>query len=425
MGGGTRIRFVKHACIVAVMALCMVAARAGSGGAQTAPVAPAAQTANVAANKYQAKLQDFNENTVTIVSGQTSGAFLKLAEDLQNVLDRRDNNEMRVLPIVGTPGPQNILDVMFLRGVDMCMTETDYFDYFKKLDKNLYGNIDQRIQYIAKLFNTEIHLVARKEIRSLADLRGKKVSVYNKLSSADVSGRNMFELLGLDVEIVNYDQPVANDKLKKGEIDAMLRLAGAPITAFADIKPEDGMHFVPIGPESLPGGFQNPLMQTYLPARLRAEDYPNLIPPGETVSTIASSVVLATYAWPEGTDRYRRVAAFVNAFFNDFDKLKDKTRHPKWQQTNLAAEVRGWKRFKPAQQWLDGKRGEAVGGGPGVTVPTDATQASFERFIGQMRTQGGNNGKPLTDAQIQSLMQEFNKWRSSEGADTAQPKASR
>jgi TRAP transporter TAXI family solute receptor len=402
---------------MALAGLCLVAMPAGEGArAQTAPAA----SPSAPASKYQNKKQDFNENTVTIVSGQTSGAFLKLAEDLQNVLDRRENNEMRILPIVGTPGPQNILDVMFLRGVDMCMTETDYFDYFKKLDRSLYGNIDQRIHYIAKLFNTEFHIVARKEIQSISDLRGKKVSVYNKLSSADVSGRNMFELLGVNVEIVNYDQPVATDKLKKGEIDAMIRLAGAPINAFADIKPEDGMHFVPIGPDNVPGGFQSPLMQTYLPARLRSEDYPNLIPPGESVSTIASSVVLATYAWPEGTDRYRRVAAFVNAFFNDFDKFKDKTRHPKWQQTNLAAEVQGWTRFKAAQQWLDGKRGDAITGGAAAPAK-DPTTASFERFLAHVKTQSG--AKPLNEGQIQSLRQEFNKWRSSEGADIGQSKA--
>ena len=58
-----------------------------------------------------------NENTVVIVSGQTSGTYLKLAEDLQNVLDRRDTYEMRILPVTGTPGPQNLMDILFLGAI--------------------------------------------------------------------------------------------------------------------------------------------------------------------------------------------------------------------------------------------------------------------------------------------------------------------
>ena len=364
--------------------------------------------------KYQSQKQLFNENTVTIISGQTSGAFLRLAEDMQNVLDEKNKpGGLRILPVVGTPGPQNILDVLFLRGVDMCMTETDYFDYFKTLDHELYGNIEQKILYIAKLYNTEFYVVAKNNINSLSDLKGRRVSFYNKLSSADISGRNIFKLVGVDVEAVNFDQPVATDKLKKGEIDAMVRLAGAPITAFADLKPEDGMHFVPIEPENIPDGFKSKLLQAYLPAQLRAEDFPNLIPAGETVPTLASSVVLAAYNWPEGSDRYRRLANFINAFFSNFDKFKEKTRHPKWAQTNLAANVNGWTRFKAAQQWLDGKRGATAV--IAEISPADPAAASFERFLSHVQARGGGS-KPFSNAQIQALKQEFSKWRSSEGA---------
>lgn len=149
--------------------------------------------------------------------------------------------------------------------------------------------------------------------------------------------------------------------MKSGEIDAVLRLAGAPVAAFAGIKSDDGLHFVPINPSSLSKAerFAAAVKSIFRPS-FRAEDYPALIPAGQTVATVASSVVLAVYAWPEGSDRYRRVAKFVEAFFENFDKLKDKTRHPKSKPTNLAAEVPGWTRFKAAQQWLDGKRTELV-----------------------------------------------------------------
>lgn len=375
--------------------------------AQQAPGA-----ANGAPSKYDLMKERMNENTVAIVSGQTSGTYLKLAEDLQNVLDRRDSHEMRILPVTGTPGPQNLMDILFLRGVDMCMTETDYFDYFKALDPELYGNIEKKIHYIAKLYNTEFHIVAKTSITRLEQLRGKKVNFYNRLSSADISGRNLFKLLGIEVEALNLDQPTANAKLKSGEIDAVLRLAGAPVEAFSGIKPEDGLHFVPIDPSSLAeaerGRFST-VLKTYLPAKLTAEDYPALIAPGETVPTVASSVVLAVYAWPEGTDRYRRVEKFVHAFFENFDKLKAPQRHPKWQATNLAAEVPGWTRFKAAQQWLEGKRAETAAEARRI----DPALASFEALLAAYRAR--NPSANISEAQARALFAEFAKWRAVQG----------
>jgi len=373
----------------------------------------ASQDIQSGGTKYESMKQAANENTVIIVSGQTSGTYLKLAEDLQNVLDKRETNELRILPVVGTPGPQNLMDIMFLRGVDMCMTETDYSEYFKTLDPDLYAGMDKKIQYIAKLYNTEFHILAKTDITSLEQLRGKKVNFYNKLSSADISGHKLFRLLGIEVEALNLDQPVATAKLKDGEIDAVLRLAGAPVEAFAGFKPEDGLHFVPISPDGMSAEGRarfSAVFKEYLPAKLRSEDYPAIIASGAAVSTVASSVVLAVYAWPEGSDRYRRVAKFVDAFFENFDKLKEKTRHPKWQATNLAAEVPGWTRFKAAQQWLDAKRKQTA-----EAEKRDPMAGAFREFLAAQQL--SRPGVTPTEAQSKELWQEFMRWRSTAPAN--------
>jgi uncharacterized protein len=380
---------------------------------------PAPIYAEAPAAKFQSKKRALNENTVVIVGGPTNGTYIKMAEDLQYTLDRRETNEMRVLPVVGVAGVNNILDVLFLRNVDMCMTETDYFDYLKSSDPVLYSDVDQKIQYITKLYNTEFHFVAKKEIKTLEDLRGKKVSLYTPLSSSDISGRTLFKILGIDVEVVSLDQAAATEKLRSGEIAAMGRLTGAPTTSFNDIKPDEGMHFIPVNADSIPGGFAGPfgkLLKSFLPVELRSEDYPNLIPLGESVPTVASGVVLAAYAWPENTERYNRVAKFVHAFFNSLDQLKDKKRHPKWAQINLAAEVPGWTRFKPAQEWLDGKRREF--NDQSQTSSTD--NAVFGQFLADYRKKAGGPGpKEVSEAEIAHLKRLFDKWLVERGsADT-------
>jgi uncharacterized protein len=235
------------------------------------------------------------------------------------------------------------------------------------------------------------------------------VSLYLPQSSSDISGQELFRTLGIDVEVEYNDQAVATEKLRKGEVAAMARLVAAPTPSFNDIKPDEGIHFIPIHADNLTGGFSGrygKVLKTFLPVQLKSEHYPNLIPKGETVPTVASSVVLAVYGWPENSPRYGRVAKFVQAFFENFDKLRDPKRNAKWQETNLAAEVPGWIRFKPAQQWLDGKRQRHEN----VVADTgsDPTSNPFDEFLEQYKRKAG---KKLSDADVQDLKRAFAKWR--------------
>ena len=83
------------------------------------------------------------------------------------------------------------------------------------------------------------------------------------------------------------------------------------------------------------------LQEVYLPATLSHEDYPDLIAEGQTIDTIAVGAVLAVFNWAPNSERYRRVAKFTKALFENFDKLLQPPRHPKWKEVNLAAEAAG------------------------------------------------------------------------------------
>ena len=133
--------------------------------------------------------------------------------------------------------------------------------------------------------------------------------------------------------------------MRIGEISAIFQLGAKPNDLLAKLKPEPGMHFVPLnwGPE---------FSDYYLPTTLVHDDYPNLIPPGGTVDTLAVPVVLAVYNWPKNSDRYRRVERFIQYYFERFDKLKQPTFHPKWKEINLAARVPGWNRYPAAEEAL-------------------------------------------------------------------------
>ena len=110
---------------------------------------------------------------------------------------------------------------------------------------------------------------------------------------------------------------------------------------------EPGFKFLPVA-------YESKLEDYYLPATLDATDYPGLVKPGERVTTIAVPTALVAFNWPVNSNRFERVARFVDHLFSRIDKLQAPGFDPKWKSINLAATVPGLTRFPAAQVWLDG-----------------------------------------------------------------------
>src|SRR5258705_8109951 len=136
------------------------------------------------------------------------------------------------------------------------------------------------------------------------------------------------------------------EKLKKGDLDAVIVVGGKPYVSVTTFNNDGRFHLAAVD-------YSKPLQSDYLPAKLTSKDYPNLIPEGETVETIAVPSVLAAYNWAPNTERRRKLALFVDAFFTKFAALQNPPFHPKWKEVSLPAPLAGWNRLPLAQQWLN------------------------------------------------------------------------
>jgi TRAP transporter TAXI family solute receptor len=332
-----------------------------------------------------AKIKDrLNANTVTVITGTIGGTYVQIGADLASVLD--DGDRLRILPIVGRGSVQSIADILFLRGVDLGVIRSDTLDYLER--KGYATNLKSQFTYVTKLYNEEMHVVAPRSIRSLSDLEGKTVSVDLPNGGTFVTAMTVFERLGIHPNYVFVEQRIAYEKLRKGEIDALVAVQGAPSKLITQIKDEN-LHFVPVD-------FAKPLQDDYYPAQLKAEDYPALLAPGERIDTIAVPAVLAAYNWPQQTDRYRKVAHFVDAFFAKFKDFQQPPFHPKWREIAPQAPLKGWTRFPAAQALLDA-------GGPSTDL-----RERFDKYVkeGGAKTTGAS-ARSGDDA----LFDEFVKWK--------------
>lgn len=333
-----------------------------------------------------------NRGVVELETARAAGISVRIAEDLANVID--DGATRRVLPVIGKGTVQNMTDLKLLRGIDMAILQTDVLDYARQ--ENLLPGIEYWATYITKLYNEEFHLLARQGIKSVADLTNQKVNVDLRGAGTTITASRLFELLKIPVTATNDDQEVALDKLRRGEIAAMAFVAGKPAPIFRNLTANDGFHFlaIPLNPA---------VTASYVPTRLTATDYPGLVPQDQAVDTVAVGAVLVAANLPQGTERYRNLANFVDAFFTGFQSLLDPGHHPKWHEVNITAELPGWRRFVPAEQWL--QRNTQVAAAPN---PQDL-RSIFSRFIDERQQASG--GPPLTPDQKNELFGQFELWQ--------------
>jgi TRAP transporter TAXI family solute receptor len=324
-----------------------------------------------------------NANTVTLLTGTVGGTYVQFGADLASVVD--DGKNLRVLPIIGRGSVQSVADILFLKGVDLGIVRADTLDYLEK--KGFANDIKKQFTYVTKLYNEEMQVVAPKTVKSLNDLEGKTVSVDLPNGGTFVTALTVFERLGIKANFVYIEQRIAMEKLKKGDLDAVIVVGGKPYVSVTTFNNDGRFHLAAVD-------YSRPLQSDYLPATLTSKDYPNLIPEGETVETIAVPSVLAAYNWAPNTERRRKLALFVDVFFTKFAALQTPPFHPKWKEVSLTAPLAGWNRLPLAQQWLDKHGVEPV------------KRQRFEAFL-QENPAAANI---QSEADKESLFRQFQAW---------------
>ena len=111
------------------------------------------------------------------------------------------------------------------------------------------------LRLIATLYPETIHIVARKGagIGSVADLKGKRVSIDEPGSGTIVDSRIVLAAFGIterDIEPEYLKPGPAGDRLRDGALDAYFFVGGYPTGAVSELATSAGISLVPIaGPE--------------------------------------------------------------------------------------------------------------------------------------------------------------------------------
>lgn len=295
------------------------------------------------------RLAQARKATVGLIAGQAGSTDTEIAAELAQVLD--NGTQLRVLPILGQGSVQNLADLIFLRGVDVAIVHADALSQTLR-DRTIPR--EQSVEYITKLFQEEVHVLAQESIRSVHDLDGKPVEVGPEGSGTDVTASALLSALDIHADVRHEAQDVALRRLRGGEVAAVVVVGGEPVPALLQLPPDSGLHFLPVP-------LNTRLVDTYFPSRLDSQSYPNLVPQGGTVDTIAVGSMLVTLSAHASGGRRERVNRFVDALFARFDALRQPGLHPKWQEVSLGAQVPGLRRYDEAARLLRAGPSAAAG----------------------------------------------------------------
>ncbi len=340
--------------------------------------------------------QQVNGGTLRVVTPGLDCACTYVATDMASVLN--DMGALRVLPILSQSALQGFADILYLKGVDLSIVRSDLMAYVKK--NRLHTNLDNRLRYITSLYSSEVHLIAGSGIRSVEDLEGKVVNFEKEAQPNAITAEILFDALGIEPEPIHMEQSLALDKVESGEIAASIIVVEKPAKSVMDLTAGRNLKLLPIP-------FNEKLSKIYLPAALSHDDYPLLVPEGQSVDTIGVAEVLAVYNWDGGSKRYRKMQEFTGTLFKNIEKFNKPEYHGNWRDLDVALAVPGWKRFRPAAKWIDDNPKFAKAQNPSEREKV-ALRKLFERFL----LEEGYKPQSGLDTRRATLMsKDFVEWR--------------
>ncbi len=290
-----------------------------------------------------ASAQDPERQIMAAGAGSTQGLIAK---------DIADLGERCGLPltVVSSKGAlESFFGVRNRHNTQFGIVDSDLLNYLNsyKGESNDVREAVQGMRVMLPLYDAEVHVVAPANIRTLQDMRGKRIGVGEKDSTAYLTSQLMFDILRIPVaERVTGTTDEMIELLRQGEIDALIRVAGAPLEALTDPRIDDSFHLVPITDDLLRASYKS----VTIPGGM----YPYQKTP---VQTVAVKTLLMTYEYGTGKNAYyntacKAVADFTNLVVDNIDELR-RTGHPKWKDIDLTAVPKGWEVGMCVRKGLD------------------------------------------------------------------------
>jgi TRAP transporter TAXI family solute receptor len=277
------------------------------------------------------------KDVIGMVTGSKMGTYYAFGQDVARIA-KQVGIEIEVKESKGSIA--NILRLDSDENAAFAIIQHDVLWFMQHAQgaQDLQRTVDKLVM-IFPFYNEEVHLFARKEIKTFSDLEGKRVVVGADGSGNFITASNLLQLLHVRPGTeLNFAPEDAVEAVLMGNADAMFYVAGKPVKLFTNLEklqsdPKympllENVHFVPLGDQGY--------WEQYVPSELSTQDYGWL---KESVPTVAVKAVLVSYdfsskATPYYQHRCNQLAILGKAVMNSLNDLRSNG-HQKWNEVNL------------------------------------------------------------------------------------------
>ncbi len=282
---------------------------------------------------------------IGMVTGSKTGTYIRFGRDIAKVAK---NEGVGIIVKKSEGSLSNIRRMMSKENAGLGIVQSDVLGFLKTSSDANMRRISSRLRLIFPFYNEEVHLFARKDIKKISDLNGKRVVVGTKGSGNWLTANNILRLAGVNPgESLEMPPSTAVSAVLTGKADAMFYVAGKPVTVFTRIRgllnnPDYAplvkqVHFLPLDDSSI--------LNEYVASDISSKDYSWL---DGGIQTAAVKAVLVSFDFSSKRNAYFRkrcgeLKTLGAAIRGQFDHLKS-TGHPKWKEVNLEQQVGIWQR---------------------------------------------------------------------------------
>ena len=190
--------------------------------------------------------------SVKLGTGGTGGNYYSYGNKLSEYVDSSDVN----IEVISTAGSAANLRLISDGYLDMAIVQSDTLDAALNGTGVFAGGALSGFHAVTGLYveNCQIVVKADSDIKTVADLAGRKVSVGEADSGVRQNAEDILKAYGLKISDINADFFSFADSakaLKDGELDAFFCTASAPTTAIVELAEETDIRLLPISNDAI------------------------------------------------------------------------------------------------------------------------------------------------------------------------------
>ena len=185
---------------------------------------------------------------IFLATGSETGTYYSFGIALGQVMKDKIGQEFGVQ---STGASKANIQLVADGDVDMAIVQNDVMDYaFNGTNTFAAEGALSGFSAVATLYAEVVQIVAKPGITSVADLKGKTVSVGDAGSGTEFNAAQIFEAYGMTFDDINMQSlgfTDSADKFKDGQLDAFFVTAGAPTTCITDLATSNDFVILSIG----------------------------------------------------------------------------------------------------------------------------------------------------------------------------------